>query len=54
MKTIAIAAALAAFTITPALAADCATDIAKDDLTIEQANGLYDCIREELRAGYAS
>ncbi len=54
MKTLAIAAALAAFAVTPALAADCTTDIAKDDLTVEQANGLYDCIKEDLRAGYAS
>ena len=39
---------------TPAFAADCNTEVAKDDLTQEQINGLYDCIKEELRTGYSS
>ena len=37
----------------PAWAA-CETQTAKDDLTSEQVQALYDCIRDELRAGYAA
>ena len=37
-----------------AFAADCTTDKAKDDLTGEEVTALYECIKEELRAGYAS
>lgn len=37
-----------------AFAADCTTDVKKDDLTDEQIVALYDCIKSELREGYAS
>ena len=37
-----------------AFAADCTTDVKKDDLTDEQVQALYDCIKSDLRAGYAS
>ncbi|MEL6734293.1 MAG: cytochrome P460 family protein [Pseudomonadota bacterium] len=34
--------------------AACTTDIKKDDLTDAQVQGLYDCIKDKLREGYAS
>ncbi|MGI9364784.1 MAG: cytochrome P460 family protein [Rhizobiaceae bacterium] len=37
-----------------AFAADCTTDVKKDDLTDPQIQALYDCIKAELRDGYAS
>ena len=37
-----------------AFAADCTTDVKKDDLTNDQVQALYDCIKTELRQGYAS
>lgn len=33
--------------------AACTTEVKKDDLTDEQVQGLYDCIKSELREGYA-
>ena len=51
MKRTLIAAALLALA-GPAYAA-CETETKKADLTSEQVNALYDCIRDELRAGYA-
>ena len=36
-----------------AFAADCTTDKKKDDLTGEEVTALYDCIKSELREGYA-
>ena len=48
----------AAFALTmfaaPAAHAACTTDVAKDDLTGEQVAALYECIKSELREGYAS
>ncbi|EFL89225.1 cytochrome P460 family protein [Ahrensia sp. R2A130] len=38
----------------PAAFAACTSDVAKDDLTGEQVTALYDCIKAELREGYAS
>lgn len=52
MKTFAIAFA-ASLLATSAAHAACETTVAKDDLTTEQVSALYDCIKEELRAGYA-
>ncbi len=40
------------FATTAAYAADCKTDVKKDDLTTEQVTALYECIKTELRAGY--
>ena len=37
-----------------AFAAHCKTDVKKDDLSDEQVQALYDCIKAELREGYAS
>ena len=51
MKRTLIAAA-ALFIAGPAYAA-CETETAKDDLTTEQVQALYECIRDELREGYA-
>lgn len=36
-----------------AFAADCTTDKKKDDLTGEEVTSLYECIKGELREGYA-
>ena len=59
MKRTLIAAA-ALFIAGPALLsstgsalAACETETKKDDLTTEQVQALYECIRDELRAGYA-
>ena len=53
-KIIAATALLAGLFVSSAAFAECTTDVKKDDLTSEQVQGLYDCIKEELRAGYAS
>jgi len=33
--------------------AACTTTVDKDDLTHDQINGLYECLKEEMQAGYA-
>lgn len=45
---------VAALFASSAAYAECTTEIKKADLTAEQVNGLYDCIKSELREGYAS
>ncbi|MEL6782854.1 MAG: cytochrome P460 family protein [Pseudomonadota bacterium] len=52
MKTL-ITAAIASLAFTSVAHAACETTVAKDDLTTEQVTALYDCIKDELRAGYA-
>jgi len=43
---------LAPFSIVPALAADaCTTDVKKDELSDEQAQALYDCIKDKIYSG---
>jgi len=42
------------FLTSAAFAADCTTTVKKDDLTDDQVQALYDCIKAELREGYAS
>ena len=56
MKSLVTAAALVAGLgmSTAALAADCTTETKKDDLNDEQVQALYECIKQELREGYAS
>lgn len=46
--------AAAAMTLSGAAHAACTAPAAADDLTDEQIVEVYDCIKEELRAGYAS
>ena len=41
------------FMLSSAAYAACTSPVAKDDLTDEQIVEVYDCIKEELRAGYA-
>ncbi len=53
-KLISSSTFLAAFFATSAAFAACTTDVAKDDLTDAQVQGLYDCVKEKLREGYAS
>ena len=56
MKKLMVAAAFSAafFASSAGHAADCTTDVKKADLTNQQAQVLYDCIKSELREGYAS
>jgi len=44
---------LASFSFSGTAHAECTSETAKDDLTTEQVVGLYDCIKEEMRAKYA-
>ncbi|NKB50713.1 MAG: recombinase [Rhizobiaceae bacterium] len=54
-KLIAAGALLTGLSVSSAaFAADCSTDVKKDDLSDEQVQSLYDCIKTELREGYAS
>jgi len=53
-KTIVTGAFFAALFTSSAALADCKTDVKKDDITAEQANGLYECIKTKMREGYAS
>lgn len=53
LKSLAGVTLLATLFAGPALA-DCTTDVKKADLTHEQANALYDCIKDKLREDYAS
>lgn len=46
--------AAAMFGLTGAAYAECTTDVAKDDLTDAQVVELYECIKGELREGYAA
>ncbi|MEL6966532.1 MAG: cytochrome P460 family protein [Pseudomonadota bacterium] len=53
--TMAAAGMVAALMLSTGTAhAECTTDIAKDDLTDAQVQGLYDCIKDKLRSGYLS
>ena len=56
MKKIFAVAALSATLLSSSAvwAADCTTEVAKDDLSQDQIQALYDCLKSELRAGYAS
>ncbi len=58
MRKLILAAAVALFapaSFAPtAFAADCTSDVPKGDLTLEQAAGLYDCIKGKLRESYGS
>lgn len=56
MKTLIAAGALTAalFTTSAAHAVDCTTEVKKDDLTNEQVQVLYDCIKSELQTGYSA
>lgn len=46
------ASVLAPFSIAPAHAADaCTTDVKKDELSDEQAQALYDCIKDKIYSG---
>ncbi len=49
-----ISAFVAVFFASSAAWAACTTDVRKDDLTDEQVQSLYDCVKSELRDGYAS
>ncbi len=53
-KLIAATTFVGAMFASSAVWAACTTDVKKDDLTAEQANGLYECIKAELREGYAA
>lgn len=53
-KLIAAAALFAGLGMSSAAYAECSTDVKKDDLSDEQVQALYDCIKAELREGYAS
>ena len=53
-KLVAAGAFATALCFSPAAFAACTTEVKKDDLTDEQVQALYDCIKEELRAGYAA
>ena len=55
MKKLVIAAGLfAGMAMSSAAHADCTTEVKKADLNNEQVQSLYDCIKSELREGYAS
>ena len=43
----------AVFLVSGSAYAACTSEVAKDDLTDEQVVKLYDCIKDELHAGYA-
>ena len=53
-KLIATTAFIGAMFASSAVWADCTTDVKKGDLTAEQVNGLYACIKDKLREGYAA
>ena len=53
-KLIAGTAFVGALFASSAAFAACTTDVKKDDLTQDQVNGLYECIKDKLREGYAS
>lgn len=53
-KFASVVAFLATSFASSAVWAACTTDVAKDDLTDEQVQGIYDCIKEKLREGYAA
>ena len=53
-KLVATSAFLAGLFASSAAFAACTTDVKKDDLTDDQVQTLYDCIKSELREGYAS
>ncbi len=52
-KFITASAFVATVFASSAALAECKTEIKKADLTSEQVLGLYDCIKSELREGYA-
>ncbi|MEE9315374.1 MAG: cytochrome P460 family protein [Rhizobiaceae bacterium] len=55
MKNIITATAFVATLFASSAAfAECTTEVKKADLTSEQVTGLYDCIKSELREGYAA
>lgn len=53
-KLIALTAFAATLLASSSAFAECTTEIKKDDLTNADARALYDCIKTELREGYAS
>ncbi len=53
-KLLAATTFMGAMFASSAVWAACTTDVKKDDLTAEQATGLYECIKEKLQAGYAA
>ena len=53
-KLVAAAALFAGLGMSSAAYAECTSDVSKDDLTDEQVQALYDCIKSELREGYAA
>jgi len=53
-KSIAASAFLVGMFASSAAFAACTTDVKKDDLTDDQVQALYECIKSELREGYAS
>lgn len=44
----------AVFFVSGSAYAACTSPVAKDDLTDEQVDAIYECIKEDLRAGYAN
>lgn len=48
-----VMAAMLALTPAASAAADCKTDKARDELTPAEAQGLYDCLKDQMLEGYA-
>ena len=53
-KVLAAGAFVSTLFISSAALAECTTEVKKDDLTDAQVQALYDCIKSELREGYAA